>query len=120
MSAPEKTTTASSQKLAETEREDWLDREIVALRQSVEGESSGRNAQVHAESRAWEVNANRPLEMTLRPRVESLPLRRRRSLPVAARARRLVRRRRVDFVLYAVGIAVSIALALLVVSIGPR
>jgi hypothetical protein len=122
MAAPEKATIASSHSLSESGREDWIDREIASLRQSVEGEASRQKApdhDAHAESEPRRLHIIR--SGRTRDPIASRVLRSPTALLIVlGRARRFVRRRRFAIVFYGLCVAFTIAVVLLAVSSGGR
>jgi hypothetical protein len=122
MAAPEKATIASSHSLSESGREDWIDREIASLRQSVEGEASRQRApdpDAHAESELRRLHTIR--SGRTRDPIASRVLRPPTALLIVlGRARRFVRRRRFAIVFYGLCVAFTIAVVLLAVSNGGR
>jgi hypothetical protein len=116
------TMTVSSHSLHESDLEDWVDKEIASLRQSVEGEAppqKGPDHDAHAESARRRLHVIHPLGKGAGDPIASGVHR-----PPTARllglgqAWRFVRRRRFDIVFYGLCIALTIAVVLVAVSVG--
>lgn len=123
MAAPNETAIASSHSLYENDLDDWVDREIASLRQSVEGEvppQKGPDHDAHAVSARRRLHVIRPLAKGAGDPIASGVHQPRMALLLGlGQAWRFVRRRRFDIVFYGLCIAVTIAVVLVAVSIEP-
>lgn len=121
MAIPDKATGASDFS-PEGGPEDWLDRDIAALRQSVEREAvrQKRPTFSHATAPPRRLHVIRQPDEPKRSRMDWLLLPPGLVVSSLVRVRGFVRRRRFDIVVYGLCVGVTIGVVLLAISVGAR
>jgi hypothetical protein len=117
MAARGKTLVASFRPDHETD--DWVDREIASLRQSIEGEAARQEAGHRPQAERWRrgIRVARPLPRGVSHAVTSAVRQLPKAVLLLRQAAGVVRRRRFDIIFCGLCIAVTIALVLVTVSI---
>jgi hypothetical protein len=102
------------------ETDDWIDREIASLRQSIEREAPRQKGRGLRAGRPPETRLIRPIPEAATDPVPSAVWRPPRAVLALRRARRFVRRRRFEIVFYGLCLAATTALVFVAVSLGER